>query len=370
MRILVLEPVGLHTAYLGCYGNDWVATPNLDRLAAEGIVFDQHLVDHPELSLETPFFERSAGTGVHAWPGAPKPAAADAVSYRRVVCPTLADFAGAVAEVSAWLAEDSPVCWLEGPSLVPPWDLAEDLLSVYSEREEEEEDEAVAPWPAPPLGEAELTADDLVRLQDTYAAVVTYWDALLGHLLADLRARGSLDELIVWVTARAGLPLGEHGVVGQAGPGLHDELIHVPLLWRFPHATEAGLRVGALTQPVDLRPSLGELLGLPQGGIQGSSLRPLVRGQTRSIRPYACAALRSGGQQEWLLRTPEWAFHLSPGAPQAARLYVKPDDRWEVNDVRAHQPEVAERLEATLRAFASAVVRPGPLVYPPLAALQ
>ena len=27
--------------HLGCYGNDWVATPHLDRLAARSIVFDR-----------------------------------------------------------------------------------------------------------------------------------------------------------------------------------------------------------------------------------------------------------------------------------------------------------------------------------------
>ena len=33
VTILLLDIPGLNLAYLGCYGNDWVATPNLDRLA-------------------------------------------------------------------------------------------------------------------------------------------------------------------------------------------------------------------------------------------------------------------------------------------------------------------------------------------------
>ena len=51
MKVLVLAPRGLHLGFVGCYGNDWVATPNLDRLAAEGVVFDQHLLDRPDLAL-------------------------------------------------------------------------------------------------------------------------------------------------------------------------------------------------------------------------------------------------------------------------------------------------------------------------------
>ena len=45
MKIVVLEASALHLGFLGCYGNDWVATPNLDRLAAEGVVFDRHYAD-------------------------------------------------------------------------------------------------------------------------------------------------------------------------------------------------------------------------------------------------------------------------------------------------------------------------------------
>ena len=34
--------------WLGAYGNEWVVTPNLDRLAAESVVFDRHISDCPE----------------------------------------------------------------------------------------------------------------------------------------------------------------------------------------------------------------------------------------------------------------------------------------------------------------------------------
>ena len=46
-KVLVLAVRGLHLGFLGCYGNDWVATPTLDRLAAEGVVFDLHFADCP-----------------------------------------------------------------------------------------------------------------------------------------------------------------------------------------------------------------------------------------------------------------------------------------------------------------------------------
>src|SRR5205823_13407432 len=50
MRTLIISVRGFHLGYLGCYGNEWISTPALDRLAADGVVFDQHIADVPEAS--------------------------------------------------------------------------------------------------------------------------------------------------------------------------------------------------------------------------------------------------------------------------------------------------------------------------------
>ena len=54
MKILVVEARGLPVGFLGSYGNDWVATPALDRLAADGVVFDRHIAECPDLHDDTP----------------------------------------------------------------------------------------------------------------------------------------------------------------------------------------------------------------------------------------------------------------------------------------------------------------------------
>src|SRR5262245_24892130 len=50
MKTLVISVRGFHLGYLGCCGNEWISTPALDRLAADGMVFDQHFADVPEAS--------------------------------------------------------------------------------------------------------------------------------------------------------------------------------------------------------------------------------------------------------------------------------------------------------------------------------
>jgi arylsulfatase A-like enzyme len=46
MNVIVVVCNSLHLGFLGPYGNGWIETPNLDRLAAEGIVFDQHFPEN------------------------------------------------------------------------------------------------------------------------------------------------------------------------------------------------------------------------------------------------------------------------------------------------------------------------------------
>jgi len=48
MKILVVVASGLHIGFVGCYGNDWVVTPNLDRLAAASVVFDPPIAANPQ----------------------------------------------------------------------------------------------------------------------------------------------------------------------------------------------------------------------------------------------------------------------------------------------------------------------------------
>ncbi len=98
----------------------------------------------------------------------------------------------------------------------------------------------------------------------------------------------------------------------------------------------------------------------------GRTLLPLVYGETEEVHPYVCSGAQVGDSVEWSLRTLERAFLLPAEAGATARLHVKPDDRWEVNNVLQHHLELAEGLERTLRGFVEAASRSGPLGAPAL----
>jgi arylsulfatase A-like enzyme len=64
MNVIVVVCNGLHLGFLGAYGNSWIETPNLDRLATEAVVFDHHF---PE-NLTTLPTRRSWWTGRYGFP--------------------------------------------------------------------------------------------------------------------------------------------------------------------------------------------------------------------------------------------------------------------------------------------------------------
>jgi arylsulfatase A-like enzyme len=162
------------------------------------------------------------------------------------------------------------------------------------------------------------------------------------------------------VTSDVGQPLAEHGILGGERVCVHTEAIHLPLMVRGP-GIKAGRRIQQLSQSIDLLPTLLDLLGLPANtppGL-GKSLTPMLRGESAKLRDYACARARSNGDEAWSLRTHQWYFTMMGGrtAEPSTALYIKPDDRYEVNDVSVQFPDVAEHLELTLRRYREALGR-------------
>jgi hypothetical protein len=252
--------------------------------------------------------------------------------------------------------------WIEFPSLGPPWTIDTEYLDFFFSAEEEGEP-PFTPLLAP---EAQLDTDgsDGERLRFTYAALVCQVDAMIGAVLDALRSDALIDEVTLILVSEEGISLGEHGEIGVGGNSLHEERLHVPFLVRLPGQQQAGRRVFALTQTVDLFPTLLDAFGLPAPSHYGHSLWPLLRGQAAEIRQYAIAG-KGGSEATWALRTPEWCLLLG-GQQRQPRLFAKPDDRFEASDLRQLYPDWVAALETTLFRFVESTRNPGDFKPPPL----
>jgi hypothetical protein len=362
MRVLVLDIDGLQPAYLGPYGCEWVPTPTLDRWAAAGIVYDQHFADCPEPAVkpgwrsgqhpllpageDTDLLADLRAAGVRTARVGPA-AATDGwdvyVETQRAADPLMLKPARrAVRQVIDELADaDHALTWVTIDAVLPPWrPSTEAVAELFAVMEDEE---AVEPWSGP-LPEP-ISADDddsFDRLQRTYAAAVATLDTSMDKLLVDCAKRGWGDDAAWVLTAGRGFPLGERGPVGFAASDVHEELVHLPLMVRLPNGERAGMRVSSFTQPADVGTMLRGFFGLP-----GGCAEPI--GRERAI-----TGLRRDGRLVWGYRTPGWYMMLAGQSGGDPQLFVKPDDRWEVNDVRLRHQDLAEEMEREFRRVLSA----------------
>jgi arylsulfatase A-like enzyme len=333
MNVVLILADGLQVAALGAYGNEWIATPNLDHLAGDSVVFDQHFADVP---AQSPLHGR------HAFPALARPED---------------DFAPAGLRI------------IELPSLRPPWNAPAELLA--EQFEDWESDEEPEPWldPQPQrLGPGDEIA--FARLQRTYSAVVRQFDEQLGKILRERMA----DDLLI-LTCGRGQNLGEHGLIGDFRPWLHEEMVHLPLVIHMPGSEQAGRRVAHLTQSVDLAPTILDAQGLAKpDDWHGQSLLPLCRGDG-PVRPYLCMGMKTDDVTEFALQTADLKIIMPKEVPPGDLLrgpmfFVKPDDRWEVNNLWQPNIDYAEQLEQTLQKYVEASRQPGPLPVPPLPQLE
>ena len=372
MRILILDIDGLQPAYLGPYGCEWAPTPVLDAWAAAGVVFDQHFADCPDPAhapgwrtgwhplgdgvASTDLLDELRGAGIRSAIVGPARSAGgfeiSVLAERGAEPLNLKPVRRAVRAAIDRLGDSAhALLRVEIEALLPPWrPAAEHLAELFANDEAAESVETPEPWTGNPPERIHIDDDQTFdRLQRTFAAAVATLDENLGRLFADCSKRGWGDDATWIFTSSRGFPLGEHGAVGFSNAELHEELIHLPLLVRWPRAQCAGLRTSAYTQPMDLAPTLRDLFGLAlkagNDRWSGRSLLPLARGDETPLRDYAVSGLRQAGRTKWGYRAAGWYLMLDDNAHGSRRLFVKPDDRWEVNDVSQRNQDLVEKLE-------------------------
>ncbi len=188
---------------------------------------------------------------------------------------------------------------------------------------------------------------------EPYDAEVAYADAMLGKLLADLRAAGQLDRTLVIVAADHGESLGEHGERTH-GVFVYDATMRVPwILWTGPRAEGSGLRAGsssdALVRLIDLAPTALDLVGvgLP-ASFEGRSVIPSVAG-TRDDAPAYLEAMDANLTRNWApLTAVATRDHKLIDLP-IPELYDLRADPGEATNLFSRDASRARTLESLLR---------------------
>jgi len=127
-----------------------------------------------------------------------------------------------------------------------------------------------------------VTAADRQLMRARYDEEIVAVDRLIGALVAELERRDLYDDTLILVTGDHGEEFGEHGGYFH-GQSLHNELLHVPLVWKPPASWQAPTDqvVDGLVEQRNAAATFLDAAGvmeLPRGT---HTLVPWIRGERR-----------------------------------------------------------------------------------------
>ncbi|MDR0610350.1 MAG: sulfatase-like hydrolase/transferase [Planctomycetaceae bacterium] len=376
MNIFCLSIDGFHSGMIGAYGNSWIQTPSLDRLASQSVLFDRCYVETLDLSLlfdslwrfrqqkertvlltddNDIFFHAKANNFDKRYRLKPFESQEPVSSLEETQFFTA--FAAAL-DLFREQKHSSKPCflWTHLQGFRGRWDFP------ISYRESHRGDEDPVPYSGveipyfkPPYGKlapkqpnrnvTTIDPDKIQSVMEGYSGGVAVLDHALAGLLDSLENGELGDETLFLLFSTRGFSLGEHGRIG-ADNYLYSENVQIPLCVRFPDGFGASVRIPALFGLSDLASFLNNVNNVNNVNNISDNKSPffdLVQEKTEIIHER----LRLTGRKDSVLVTPDWFFRKVPEGYMSdgyIELYVKPDDRWETNNVADRCPEIVEEL--------------------------
>jgi len=346
--------------HLGSYGNRSIETPNLDRLAREGVLFANALTTVPATlpghsSLLTGLYPFNHGARANGTFRLEDDQITLAERLQKRGFRTAAAISAYVLDSTYGLSQGFEQYYddlTRGNKYAP---------QMFRERAAELTNEVVFEW----LGEH---ADEQFFLwvhyfdahephvppepfrsdyaADLYDGEIAYADAQFGNLLGRLSELGVRERTLVVVTADHGEGLGEHGEQTHS-LFIYDGTLHVPLIVHAPAALPKGRVVERQVSLVDVVPTVLELLGmeLPRG-LDGISL---LQAPADSPRAHYVETLSTMTLHGWApllgVRREDYKYILAP----RPELYDLRSDPSELENLYQEREEVAAEFDGILQ---------------------
>ena len=180
-------------------------------------------------------------------------------------------------------------------------------------------------------------AKDLIH---GYYACVSYLDAQVGKVLDELETLGLAENTIVILWGDHGWNLGDHMM--WCKHCTFESSLRTPLILKVPGKTK-GERTEAITEYIDIYPSLCELAGIEKPAhLEGESFVSLINGGSRqkdyAVSKYMNAVTLIQGTQFYT------EFTNDSGVPYARMLFDHATDPLELDNL-AEKPEYKETVE-------------------------
>ncbi len=218
--------------------------------------------------------------------------------------------------------------------------------------------------------EGPIPDEKIRQLRHGYYASVSYIDALIGRVTAELERQGLRDDTIVVLWGDHGFNLGEQGLWTKSNN--YELATPAPLIISAPG--QPANSTSSLVEFVDIYPTIVDLCSLPAAqGLEGVSLKPLMKDPTRGWKkaafsqfPRAQTGFRHRGEGEFMgysmrtdrFRYVEWRKDRH-GEVVARELYDHQSDPTEARNVAGE-----ERLSEEMASLAAQLARGWPAALP------
>ena len=299
LNVLLITLDTTRADHLGAYGFQSISTPNIDRLAREGVLFEQSTTAAPltlpaHASLFTGRFPPGHGVRDNGGFVLDPRETTMAEILGRDGYRTGAFVGSHVLSSDRGLNKGFDTYRDDFP---PPAGMTRGVAGGLRRRASEVTDEALR-W-IDGVGSSRFLAwlhfYDAHRPYDLpepyasaypsrpYDGAIEYMDAQLGRIRAFLEQRRLLDSTVLIIIGDHGESLGDHGEAGH-GIFLYESVIRVPFIIRAPFEGLHGRIVADVTRSVDVLPTLLALIGIRSPlPLEGTSLVPVMTGAVRSL---------------------------------------------------------------------------------------
>jgi len=364
LNVILITIDTLRSDHLECYGYNKIKTPELNRLAEEGVRFAQvvasvplTLPSHTSIMTGTyPLFHLVRDNGGYY-------VAEDYVTLAEVLKGrgyATGAFIGAFVLDSKWGLNQGFDYYYDNFDLSKYRKVS---LSTVQRRGDEVEKEAMewiasnadskffawihlfdphSPYtPPPPF--------DTLYPGRPYDGEIAYVDMLIGELREFLAARELLEKTLLVVTSDHGEGLGEHRELLH-GNFVYDTTLLVPLIIRFPKMGIKNLTIGEQVRLIDIMPTILDYLGIsPSEEVQGVSLIPRIRKKNLKLDLPAYSEsyytrIHFGWSELKGIRTERYKFIEAP----KPELYDIKEDPGELQNLYQEQKPIAEEMQKEL----------------------
>ena len=402
--------------HLGCYGNPWIRTPNLDQLADESLLFSNYMTVVPttlpsHTSLFTGTFPHRHGTPQNGFV---------VNSDNLMLTERLKTSGFHTAGFIGSFALDSRFHFSQG------FDYYDETYEKFVGTERRTQNERSAqsvtdatiryldktgvpsklflfvhyfdphkPFDPPPpyntlyhLEEGSKTGSSILAHYDcahtlsnkdwetakqaalNYAGEISYMDHHVGRLLYYLRQKGILDNALLVVTSDHGENFWEHMPYFHHGTATYQTTMHGICLIRLPKGNRGGNTMDQLTSSIDITPTVLHYLNLPvPEDIDGKILdlttatepasNHTLYGQATLTRPWKAPEVTTGWphtNKSRCIREGNFKYIHTPFA-ETEEFYDLSRDPFEQNNLlKSPAPEIiirAKELKAKLELWAS-----------------